>query len=50
MVFSCNFHDIYYVYNFESHYWIIHIQFQFTIIASEILLNTTQNKKKRLVQ
>ena len=36
----------YYIYNFENHYWILHIQYQFTIIVPEILLNTTQNKKE----
>ena len=33
-----------YVYNFENHYWTLHIQYQFTITIHEILLNTTQNK------
>ena len=36
----------YYAYNFENYYWILHIQYQFTIIVREILLNTTQNKRK----
>ena len=30
----------YYVYNFENHYWILYIQYQFTITILEILLNT----------
>ena len=34
-----------YVYNFENHNWTLHIQYQFTIIVCEILLNTTQNKR-----
>ena len=59
MIFPCNFHDIsyakffflhfYYVYNFENYYWILHIQYQFIIIVYEILLNTIQNKKNRLI-
>ena len=36
----------YYVYNFENHYWILHIQYQFTIVVHRILLNTIQYKKK----
>ena len=36
----------YYIDNFENHYWILHTQYQFTIIVREILLNTTQNKKE----
>ena len=35
----------YYIYNFKNHYWILNIQYQFTITVCEILLNTTQNKK-----
>ena len=37
----------YYVYDFENHYWILHIQYQFTIIICEVLLNTSQKKKKK---
>ena len=33
-----------YVYDFENHYWVLHIQYQFLIIVCEIILNTTQNK------
>ena len=35
----------YYVYNFENYYWILHIQYQFTITFRKILLNTIQNKR-----
>ena len=55
MIFLCNFNDIGYTkflitlllykYNFENHYWTLHIQYQFIITIHEILLNTTQNKK-----
>ena len=34
-----------YVYNFENCYWILHIQYQFTITVCKILLNTIQNKR-----
>ena len=45
IVFPYKFHDIgYYVYDFENHYWMLHIHYQFIIIICEILLNTTQNK------
>ena len=35
----------YYAHNFENHYWILRIQYQFIITIREILLNTTQNKR-----
>ena len=53
MIFPYNFNEIampsfslhcYYVYNFENHYWALHIQYQFTINIHKILLNTIQNK------
>ena len=58
IIFPCNFHDIdyasfslhcYYVYNFQNHYWILNIQYQFTIIVCEILLNITHTKKGQIV-
>ena len=50
MIFPYNFNELsfslhcYYVYKFKNYYWILHIQYQFTITVCEILLNTTQNR------
>ena len=50
IVFPYNFHlrqishYIAITYNFKDYYWILQIQYQFTIIVSEILPNIIQNK------